>query len=230
MTAGPGDPWLLAVDGIDGSGKSVLAEALVTALERAGTRAALLRVDDYRRPVDWKAAGRAEADVYYEDYYDLRLLDDGVRAFLADAEGVSLPVFDSAREILAGERRVAFAGAAALVVEGVFVLRAPTVAARGRALYLRTSFDEARRRILARDSARGRTVADVTHRIDARYFPAQERYLREHDPVAHAAVLVEHERLAAPSIARLDTTRIAPSLQQAIESALAAFAAPRAVR
>jgi uridine kinase len=225
-----GDPWLLAVDGIDGSGKSVLAQALVTALEPAGTRAALLRVDDYRRPVDWKAAGRAEADVYYDDYYDLRRLDDGVRAFLDGASGVSLPVFDSARELLDGERWVTFAGGTALVVEGVFALRVPTVAARGCALYLRTSFDEARRRILARDIARGRTAVDVNHRIDARYFPAQERYLREHDPVARAAVLVEHETLAAPVLARLDEPRVAPALRQAIESALQAFAAPRAVR
>jgi uridine kinase len=226
----PAAPWLLAVDGIDGSGKSVLAEAVVTALENAGTRAVLLRVDDYRRPVNWKAEGRAEADVYYDDYYDLAQLDEGVRAFLDGAPGISIPVFDSSRERLDGQRWIAFEGASALVVEGVFAQRAHTVRERGQSVYLRTSFDEARRRILARDTARGRTVADVSHRIDARYFPAQERYLREHDPVARAAVLVEHERLAAPVLARLDSARIAPTLQQTIESALAAFAAPRAVR
>jgi uridine kinase len=226
----PAAPWLLAVDGIDGSGKSVLAEAVVTALQNAGTRAALLRVDDYRRPVNWKAEGRAEADVYYADYYDLAQLDEGVRAFLDGAPGISIPVFDSSRERLDGQRWIAFDGARALVVEGVFAQRARTVRERGQSVYLRTSFDEARRRILARDTARGRTVADVSHRIDARYFPAQERYLREHDPVARAAVLVEHERLAAPVLARLDSARIAPTLQQTIESALAAFAAPRAVR
>jgi uridine kinase len=190
----------------------------------------LLRVDDYRRPVTWKAAGRAEADVYYDDYYDLARLDDGVQAFLAGAPGVSIPVFDPARERLDGEQWVPFQGSAALVVEGVFALRARTVRERAPIVYLQTSFGEACRRILARDTARGRTAAEVRHRIDARYFPAQERYLREYDPVAHAAVLVEHERLAAPSILRLDESRISPPVQLALQTALAAFAGPGAVQ
>lgn len=222
--------WLLAVDGIDGSGKSVLAQALVAALEHEGTGAALLRVDDFRRPVTWKAVGRAEVDVYYDDYYDLTRLDEGAQAFLAGASGVSVPVFDSASESISGERWVAFEGAMVLVVEGVFAQRARSVRERGCVVYLRTSFEEARRRILARDTARGRTLADVSHRIDARYFPAQERYLREHDPVTRAAVLVEHERLGAPALLRLDATRITPQVQRTLESALVAFAAPRTVQ
>jgi len=226
----PGAPWLLAVDGIDGSGKSVLARTLVAALDREGISTALLRVDDYRRPVTWKAAGRAEADVYYDDYYDLARLDDGVQAFLAGASGVSIPVFDATRERLDGERWVPFQGSAALVVEGVFALRARTVRERAPIVYLQTSFGEARRRILARDTARGRTAAEVGHRIDARYFPAQERYLREYDPVAHAAVLVEHERLAAPSLLRLDESRISSPARRALQTALAAFAGPGAVQ
>jgi hypothetical protein len=95
---------------------------------------------------------------------------------------------------------------------------------------LRTSPDEARRRILARDTARGRTVADVSHRIDVRYFPAQERYLREHDPVTRADVLIEHERLGAPQLVRLDKVRLAPELEAVLRRALEAFAAPATVQ
>ena len=221
-----GQRWLLAVDGIDGSGKTVLGQRLVAALGEAGRPAALLRVDDFRRPVDWRAAGRLESDVYYEDYYDLARLNDAIEAFLAGGSGVTIPVFDSASERITGERRITFEGTTALLVEGVFVQRSPAVRDRGGIVYLRTSFDEARRRILARDTARGRTLADVSHRISARYFPAQERYLREHQPVVRADVLVEHERLGAPTTARLDLTRFAPGVEVILRRALEAFAAP----
>lgn len=216
---------LIAVDGLDGSGKSVLADRLVAALGQAGTGAVLLRVDDFRRPIDWARAGGAEADIYYEDYYDLGLLQQGAQAFLEGAPGLDLPLFDSRSERHQGRRAIAFTDAAVAVVEGVFAQRVAAVR-QAAVVYIETSRDEARRRILARDTARGRTVADVSHRIDARYFPAQDRYLRECDPVARAAALVVHERLGAPALLRADPARLGADVTAALRRALGSFAPP----
>ena len=216
---------VIAVDGLDGSGKSVLADRLVAALGQAGTGAVLLRVDDYRRPVDWTRAGGAEADLYYEDYYDLALLEHGARAFLDGAPGIEVPHFDSRSERHQGRRAIAFGDAPLAVVEGVFAQRVAAVR-QGAVVYIETSRAEARRRILARDTARGRTAADVTHRIDARYFPAQDRYLRECAPAAHAAALVVHERVGAPSLMRADPARLGADVTAALGRALASFAPP----
>jgi uridine kinase len=220
---------VIAVDGIDGSGKSILARQLTAAADRAGLATVVLGVDDFRRPVDWSQGGRAEADIYYDDYYDLAHLDRCLRAFLDGASSVEIPVFDSRTERLEGTRTVPFAGAAVAVVEGVFALRVGAVAAGAALLYLRTSFSEARRRILARDTARGRTPENVSHRIDARYFPSQERYLREHDPVGRADVIIENEDFAAPHLARFEAARLHPALAEALPAVCGAFATPRGV-
>lgn len=195
---------LLAVDGIDGSGKSVLARKLAEVARDLRIDIVTLAVDDFRRPVDFSASDRQEADIYYQDYYDLPLLDACLRAFLAGASGVDIPVFDARAHRLDGQRRLDFGAARIAVVEGVFALRVATIARGAAVIYLRTSFPEARRRIRARDTARGRTLADVNHRIDARYFPAQERYLREQEPAARAHVLIENEDLSTPSLSRFD--------------------------
>ena len=229
-----GGPWLLAVDGVDGSGKSVFADQLAAALRDAGIETVLLRVDDYRRSVDWQRPDRAEADAYHDDYYALDELDAGVRALLAGAEALAIPLFDS----VAGQRsggvktvHLPGAGPRAVVVEGVFALRVDAVRQGGGHIYLHTSFPEAHRRVVARDTARGRTAADVRHRIERRYFPAQERYLRDWDPAGRAAVLVDHERLGDPRVVRFDGARLGPPIvEAAVRQTLASFAAPSVVK
>jgi uridine kinase len=227
--AAPSARRLLAVDGVDGSGKSVLADELMEALREAGVTPVLFRVDDFRRPIDWLQAGRVEADVYYEDYYDLALLDRCLTEFVAGAAAVELPVFDSKLERHVGRRSVPLRDATLAVVEGVFALRVPAVATSAAVIYLRTSFAEAERRILARDTARGRTVADVSHRITARYFPAQERYARACDPLGRADAIVDHERLGAPVVVRVDDARLGADVAAALARAVGAFAPPGGV-
>lgn len=215
---------LIAIDGVDGSGKSMLADRLVGALIEAGTPAVLLRVDDFRRPIIWGSGARTEADVYYDDYYDLELLDRGARAFLGGDLSFEIPVFDSRTERHQGRRAIAFGESALAVVEGVFAQRVAAVRQVAAIVYIETSRDEARRRILARDTARGRTVADVTHRIGARYFPAQDRYLREHDPLAYVNALIEHERVGAPQLSHVDPGRLGSEVAAALRRVVGSFA------
>ena len=215
---------LLGVDGVDGSGKSFLAERLGAALGEVGLPTVLLRVDDFRRPIDWRQAGRSEAEVYYDDYYDLALLDACASRFLAGADAVEIPAFDSRVERHVGTRTVEFGPASVALVEGVFALRLQVVRASAAVVYLRTTLPEAQRRILARDTARGRTADDVMHRIAARYFPAHERYVRECDPVGSAAALIDHETLGGPTLVRLDRARLGPVVAEALSRAMGAFA------
>ena len=86
-------------------------------------------------------------------------------------------MFDSRTETLAGERDASTSRRARVaLVEGVFALRVPAAAA-GLVIYLELDAAEARRRLFARDLARGRARAVIEHRLDARYVPAQERYV-----------------------------------------------------
>ena len=197
----------LVIDGIDGSGKSMLTARLAAAVRAAGVGAVVLAVDDFRRPVDWQRAGRGqrtEAELYYDDYYDLPLLDRCLNAFITGFGFFDIPVFDAASSRLDGQRRISFEGASLALLEGVFALRIPSAAATAAIIYLRTSFAAAERRVFARDTARGRSPDDVNHRIHARYFPAQERYLGACDPVARADVLIDNEDWRAPSLVRFD--------------------------
>lgn len=210
---------IVTVDGVDGSGKSTFAAQLAAGLEKAGWPVALFAVDDFRRPVDWARTDRREVDSYYDDYYALDELERCLKAFRAGAPQVTIPVFDSRTDSLAGERTIDLQRARVALIEGVFALRVPTAAA-GLVIYLELDAALARRRLIARDLARGRAPAVIEHRLDARYVPAQERYVAAHDPAARADVIVDSATPQVFKTTRRDLTRAPAELRAVLDRLL----------
>lgn len=210
---------LVAVDGLDGSGKSQIARALAAACESdTGAPAFVFRVDDFRRPLGAMPAGAEEAAIYYDRYYDFAALDACLSLFLAGAPSARIPRFDTAREVVDGEQELTFGAAQIALLEGVFVLRARATGA-APLLLLEVSEDVARQRILARDMARGRPREVVEHRMSNRYFPAQRLYRAAFDPVRRADVIIDNDRWERPRLVR----HVSDRLPRAVENAIAAL-------
>jgi cytidylate kinase len=187
---------IVAVDGLDGSGKSQLAAALVAACAAGGAPATLLHVDDFRRDLDFSGLdAEAEAALYYDRYYDLAALDAKLAAFRG--------------------------GGGLAIVEGIFTLRVPAVDAAAALIVLTISPDEARRRILERDRAKGRSDEEIARRIARRYFPTRARYCAERDPEARADAVIDNEDWRAPRLVRRTRGRFPPLIEQALDRLVA---------
>lgn len=206
---------VIAIDGLDGSGKSTFARHLIATLAEAGETAVLFRVDDFRQPVAWTTPER-EADLYYDTYYDLAQCESCLHAFVAGADHVSIPLYDIVAEKVTGTRRLELAGATVAIVEGVFPLRIPQAAA-GVLIYLDASEAVIRERILARDLQKSRTAEEIARRIDRRYVPSQHRYLREHRPRDRADIVIDNEDPSAPRTLRCDFSRVPEPLAAALQ-------------
>ncbi|MBA3821637.1 MAG: AAA family ATPase, partial [Deltaproteobacteria bacterium] len=215
MTA-PSSRAILAVDGIDGSGKSTFAHALLARLRGQGCEGVIVSVDDFRRPIDWAALDRPEVDVYFDSYYDLALAERCLREFIAGAASVTIPRYDLMTERIDGTRELGFAGAHVAIVEGVFPLRIPAVV-EGVVIYLEASEAEVRRRIIARDTKKRRTREETEARIDRRYFPSQERYRALCAPRDRADVVIDNEDPTAPRAVRRELARAAEPLRSLLD-------------
>jgi uridine kinase len=112
---------IVTVDGIDGSGKSSFADRLALGLMAEGLGPCIVRIDDFRQPVDWSAGD--EASLYYDRYFDLAAAGLVAAAFAAGSASFSLPSFDGLAGVPGQARTLAAGPAAALLVEGVFVRR-----------------------------------------------------------------------------------------------------------
>jgi uridine kinase len=207
---------IVGIDGLDGSGKSQFAARLASVCRGAGAAVVSLSVDDFRRPVSFGDAA-AEEQLYYERYYDFAAFDGCLRAFLAGDEAAVVPRYDGASERLEGERTFPFGGVELAIVDGVFLRRAPVIAA-GATILLTVSPEEARRRILERDRKKGRSDEEIIRRITRRYFPGQERYRREHDPLGRAAVVIANDDWRQPRLVRRE-----PAFPATVEQALDAM-------
>ena len=189
----------IAVDGLDGSGKSRFAAALAAALQAVGRPASLLHVDDFRRPTEFAGLGAAEESaLYYDRYFDFAAVG---QALEARARGA--------------------ADGAVTILEGVMLLRA-ALPVGTPLVVLEVSADEARRRIVARDQAKGRTPAEIAGRIDRRYFPAQGRYRAAFDPLGRADLVVDNEDWTHPRVVRRNDGRFSAEVAAALDRLLRA--------
>lgn len=199
-------PALLFVDGIDGSGKSTLASALHDHLQTIGVKTALLHVDDFRKPIDWQAAGARQAEAYYNDYFDLLTLDLVLEALTGGKPNVRVPQFRQGESPSWSVMEAS--GVALVIIEGVFTQRLP-MATQGALLYVDASWATTRDRILLRDQAKGRSFAEVTMRIDERYFPGQSRYETQCGPRKKAHWLATPDLVPGRPGFRVQRTKVA---------------------
>ena len=210
---------IITVGGIDGSGKSSFARRLAAAFGVAGLPAVLLHVDDFRRGVDWTRTDRAPEEIYGEDYFDFAAVDACLAAFRAGLPAASRPRFDGATEQLSGTIDVPMQGARVAVVEGVFMMRLPSTEEHFR-VWMRSSYELGRRRIIERGDPPWRTEAEWNFRIDERYFPAQRRYLSDLRPEERADVVIENEDWQRPVLVRADLVRLPEPFRGVVESVL----------
>lgn len=174
------EPEIVLVDGIDGSGKTSFAGLLADTIRTGGSKVALVHVDDFRLTVSWDDP-LGEEEVYWSKYFDLAALQTQV-------------------SILASQGTL-------VVLEGIFCLRLPDLAEHPL-IYLEVDFAVAAKRILIRDTARGRTSEDVLHRIESRYFPAQRRYRAAYAPTEQATALIDSTDPSAMRLIRSDWSRL----------------------
>jgi uridine kinase len=206
---------IVTVDGIDGSGKSTFADRLAAGLTAEGLVPCIVRIDDFRRPVDWGAGD--EVSLYYDRYFDLAAVSGIAAAFAAGSPSLTVPTFDGLAGVAGHTRTVAAGPAAALLVEGVFIRRVPWPEPAWH-IYLDVPFEIGQARVMARDVARGRTPSEVDRRWRLRYRPAQERYLRECRPVQEASVVLENSLPDAPRHLRGDLAALPAPLARALSA------------
>jgi uridine kinase len=188
----------VAVDGVDASGKTTLADAIAAGCPRV-LRAS---IDGFHRPRAQRwARGRLSPEGCYHDTFDLpalreRLLDPFVRG-----EAVATSVFDRVADTPV-EVRATPGPDAVLVVDGVFLQRPELAACWDLVVLLVISDDEVVRRARLRDPGDPDEVERLYRR---RYLPAQGLYRAQNLPMEKADVVVDNTDPRRPVALRAPT-------------------------
>jgi uridine kinase len=188
-------PVRVAIDGVDGAGKTTLADELAPLVERHGHPVIRASVDGFHRP-------RAERGHTAEEYYASSFDYDALRAVLLEPLGPGgdrryrPAVFDLARDEPLPEERLTAPSDAVLLCDGIFLHRPELEACWDATIFVAADLDTAVARALARDGGAAR------ERYRVRYAPGQRRYLAEARPQERADIVVDNTDPARPVLVR----------------------------
>ena len=197
-----GHPTRVAIDGVDGSGKTTLADELVAPLQRAEREVIRASVDGFHNPRAVRyARGRNSPEGYFRDSFDCA----AVRGELLEPLGATgdrryrAAVFDY-RVDRPVEAPVNVARVnAVLLFDGVFLQRPELEGLWDLIVWVDVPFEITVARAVARDAARGGTdAAAVRSQYDRRYVPGQRLYMNQCRPAERADIVFDNANLERP--------------------------------
>lgn len=201
---------LVAIDGIDGSGKSTFADELAARLaSRPGATRAVVRatVDSFHNPRAVRhARGAGSPEGFYRDSTNV----DALVGELLDPFRAGRPfrteVFDGPTDSPVDAQLVDAPADAVLVFDGIFGHRTELAGRWDLSVFL-DGWDRVERGRIDRATADcpGDPLGDLVHLtrwwvLMRRYVEGQRRYLAECDPMAIADVVIDNNDLSAPRV------------------------------
>lgn len=177
---------IIAIDGIDGAGKTMFADAFAERLGRGGHAVFRASIDDFHRPrAERYAQGEDSAAGFYNDSFDYalfrRVLIEPFR--MGGSTGFVTAAFDVARDQPREMDWTTGPQDATLVVDGIFLNRPELRGIWNWSVWLEVPATVAESRMLDRDGP---------SRHPARYWGGQELYLAADDPRRRASAIVDN--------------------------------------
>jgi len=191
----PGERALLvAITGIDGSGKGYATERIAAALRTtAGLHVEAIHVDGWLRLPHERFDALHSAQHFYE--HAIRFDDLFARLVfpLRDQRSVRLTA-DRAEETAGAfsPHLYAFDGVDVILLEGIFLLKRAFQDYYDQSYWIECSFETALERAIAR-AQEGLSPADTVRAYRMTYFPAQRIHLQRDRPKAAATLVVNND-------------------------------------
>jgi uridine kinase len=196
----PEDRVLVAFDGPDAAGKTTLAGAVADHLSRPVLRAS---VDGWHKPRDVRLRrGHESPEGYYLDSFDIdALVHDLLTPFRDGATEVPPAQFDYRADTAVLARRQ-LPERAALLFDGVFLLRPELLNHWDVRVYLHVPEEVTLSRALVRDLALFKDERALRHRYERRYLPGQSLYRDSASPMKTADVVLDNSDWHDPIVLR----------------------------
>ncbi|WP_202802802.1 uridine kinase [Bradyrhizobium sp. YR681] len=189
----------MAIDGVDGAGKTTFADELGAVLATMGRPVIRASVDGFHnsKAVRYQR-GRHSPEGFFEDSYNYSAL----RKYLLDplspggSRRYRRTFFDHETNAIVPADDLEALPSSVLLIDGIFLHRPELLAYWDASVFLRTSFAVS----VARCAARDGSSPDPAAPSNRRYVEGQRLYLRMCQPEAKATIVVDYNDLSAPSI------------------------------
>lgn len=192
-------PVLVAIDGVDGSGKTTFAARLAEAFANHGRTTMVVHEDDFLNPRAVRhRLGPDSPEGFFLDSYDLPALIANVLDPLGPggSRRIVPAAFDFRADVPVNADPVHVPPAAVVIVEGMFLHRDELADRWDLSVFLDVPFAETARRMAERDGSN----PDPEHSSMRRYVNGQRHYLSLCRPHERATFVIDNADPLAPRI------------------------------
>ncbi len=188
---------LVAVDGVDGAGKTTFCDDLASVLRARGRVVVRASVDDFHHPraIRWQR-GRTSPEGFFLDSFDNRRFIDHLLVPFAAGQPFRRASHDLTTDEYVDAPAEFAPPSAILLVDGIFLHRDELVEHWDFSVFLSVDFAVSVARMAARDG--GPSDPDDPH--NHRYVAGQRLYLAQCDPAARASLVIDYNDLSAPRL------------------------------
>lgn len=189
----PQQSVLVAVSGIDGSGKGYVARKLIERLQTAGQNVAAITADAWLNLPEIRFSRSEPAKHFYRHAIRFDEMFAEVLIPLRERRSIRASV-DVVEETASSSqiRKVDFADVDVVIVEGIYLLRKSLRGHYDYSVWVNCTFETAMERAIARGQE-GLSPSETTAAYQAIYFPAQRIHFFEDDPVSAATVILDND-------------------------------------
>ena len=196
-------PTRVAIDGVDGVGKTTLADELVPLIRRSRRQVIRASVDGFHNPrVQRYRRGPASPEGYFLDSFNYPALTSKLLEPLGAGGSLSFrtAIFDH-RTDKAVEAPLRIARPSDIFLfDGVFLLRSELRAYWDLTIWVEASFTATLDRAVHRDASGGTDEAAVRARYETRYVPGQRIYIEQCRPRENAEIVFDNTDFSHPEV------------------------------
>jgi uridine kinase len=189
-------PLIVAVSGIDASGKSTIARRAVQALAELGINAAIVSVDHWHNPPEKRFSAKNSGEHFYQNAFRFdelfRILIRPLRRLRELQVTIGLSRMPGDNEF---RHTYDFRGVDVVIVEGIFLLKREFRGYFDMTFWIECSYQTALARALQRNQE-AQSGAELLRDYQQIYFAAQKIHREKDAPREHADVVIENDRAA----------------------------------
>ncbi|HYJ06598.1 MAG TPA: hypothetical protein VEX43_15795 [Chthoniobacterales bacterium] len=198
-------PVRVAIDGVDAAGKTTFGDELATALAASCRPIIRASIDGFHNPAAVRRRrGALSPEGYFHDSFNYPALVEMLLQPLGPGGSLAFrrAVFDFRTDTIVDVPLEHADPQAVLLLDGVFLLRPELRAHFDFSIFLRADFQTTLARAEQRDLNLLGNVEEVRRRYHERYIPGQRIYLATVEPERIAALIIDNNDPARPTVAR----------------------------
>lgn len=191
----------VAIDGVDGAGKTVLANELAPLVQSLGRPVIRASVDGFHNPREVRyRLGKTSPEGFYRESYNYRLFKEVLLDPLSpNGSGrYKVAAYDVDKDSTVTVDEQTALTNSILLLDGIFLHREELKSYWDFSIFLNVPFDVS----IPRGAQRGAGSADPLAESNRRYVEGQKLYLKESQPELCASVVIDYRDLSSPTIVR----------------------------